>query len=80
MTDESEKKTDNLIDKEKIEEHEKNLEKEEPKKIEEKIEDQDDDFQGYTKAAKYQLFILFFFLGIINWDNSRYDRGASSCF
>ena len=66
MTDESEKKTDNLIDKEKIEEHEKNLEKEEPKKIEEKIEDQDDDFQGYTKAAKYQLFILFFFLGIIN--------------
>ena len=66
MTEDSEKKTDNLIEKEKIEEQEKNLEKEEPKKIEEKIENQDDDFQGYSKAAKYQLFILFFFIGIIN--------------
>lgn len=27
---------------------------------------EEDDFFGYTKAAKYQLFILFFFIGIIN--------------
>lgn len=65
MEDESDKKNDNFITKEKSEEN-KNLEHEEPKIIEEKIDEQDDDFQGYTTIAKYQLFILFFLLGIIN--------------
>ena len=67
MEDESDKKNDNLLTQGKNEENEQNLEQEEPKKMDEKIvEEQDDDFQGYTKAAKYQLFVLFFFLGIIN--------------
>ena len=67
MEDESDKKNDNLLTQGKNEENEQNLEQEEPKKMDEKIvEEQDDDFQGYTKAAKYQLFILFFFIGIIN--------------
>jgi hypothetical protein len=30
------------------------------------IENEEDDFYGYSKAEKYKLFILFFFLGIIN--------------
>ena len=67
MEDESDKKNDNLLTQGKNEENEQNLEQEEPKKMGEKIvEEQDDDFQGYTKAAKYQLFVLFFFIGIIN--------------
>ena len=66
MTEESETKSDKLIEQEKNKEHEENLEEQEPKKMESKIEDQDDDFQGYSKIAKYQLFILFFFIGIIN--------------
>ena len=67
MEDESDKKNDNLLTQGKNEENEQNLEQEEPKKMDEKIvEEQDDDFQGYTKAAKYQLFVLFFFIGIIN--------------
>ena len=37
------------------------------RKIEHPIDDDKiDDFLGYSKAAKYQLFALFFFLGIIN--------------
>ena len=26
----------------------------------------EDDFEGYTRSAKYQLFALFFFLGVLN--------------
>ena len=63
MSTELQQKSDNLIENEKNYEEEKSLEHEESKKI---IEEQDDDFQGYSKAAKYQLFVLFFFLGIIN--------------
>jgi hypothetical protein len=47
------------------EEYEENLE-ENQQKIDEKIKEEEDDFQGYSSASKYQLFILFFFLGIIN--------------
>ena len=66
MAEESENKSDKLIDQENNQEHEENLEDQEPRKMDSKISEQEDDFQGYTKAAKYQLFILFFFIGIIN--------------
>ena len=66
MEEETGKKNDNLLTQEKHEEIEKNFEQEETKKIEDNRYIQDDDFQGYTKAAKYQLFILFFLIGIIN--------------
>ena len=66
MKDESDKKDDILLNKPINKEQEDNLEQVESKKFEEKIENPDDDFQGYSKAAKYQLFILFFFIGIIN--------------
>jgi len=69
MTTELDEKKDKLITKEeKNVDEEKNIKEEknneqEPK---EKKEDQEDDFKGYSKAAKYQLFVLFFFIGIIN--------------
>ena len=66
MEDESDKKDDILLNKPINKEQEDNLEQVESKKFEEKIENPDDDFQCYSKAAKYQLFILFFFIGIIN--------------
>ena len=66
MENETNTKNDNLLTQKKQEENEEKLENEEPKKFEEKIDDQDDDFQGYSKAAKYQLFMLFFLIGIIN--------------
>ena len=60
-------KSDNLLDENKNEEEqEENLEQQNTSNIEEKLKDEQDDFEGYSKAAKYQLFILFFFLGIIN--------------
>ena len=62
----TEEKTDQLITKGGPEEHEENLSRKSSKKIEEVIEDQNDDFQGYSTIAKYQLFLLFFLLGIIN--------------
>ena len=51
--------------------NEKLIEKNQKEKKEQKREStlklpEQDEFFGYTKAAKYQLFILFFFLGIIN--------------
>ena len=66
MKDDSDKKDDILLNKPINKEQEDNLEQVESKKFEEKIENPDDDFQGYSKSAKYQLFILFFFIGIIN--------------
>ena len=66
MENETNTKNDNLLTQKKQEENDQKLENEEPKKFEEKIDDQDDDFQGYSKAAKYQLFMLFFLIGIIN--------------
>ena len=63
MNTEMQEKINKLVEQDQEQEEEKNIEKEEPKNI---IEDQEDDFQGYSKAAKYQLFVLFFFIGIIN--------------
>lgn len=40
--------------------------KKEPKRVSTPKLPEQDEFFGYTKAAKYQLFILFFLLGIIN--------------
>ena len=65
MDKETENK-ENQKDKLLTNDEEVNLEKKESKDIKDTIEDQNDDFQGYSKIAKYQLFGLFFLLGIIN--------------
>ena len=62
------KKNEILINEKNKEEHEEILEKKDSQKVEEKIEEQYDDFQGYSKIAKFQLFILFFF--------SRYNKSS----
>ena len=67
MTDKVTDKGENLVEGYKNqEEYEENLEGNEHK-MEEKIKDEDpDDFKGYSSFDKYQLFGLFFCLGIIN--------------
>ena len=59
--EELETQKEELINKKQKNKNKKKKETKEEPKVE-----QEDDFFGYRKSAKYQLFVLFFFLGIIN--------------
>ena len=66
MAEESETKSDKLLNQEEKEQKEDNKENIKVQDSPQMQPEANDDFEGYTTIAKYQLYILFFLIGIIN--------------